>query len=51
MKIQAVIGANYGDEGKGLVSGCLAREAKEKHEKTLTVFYNGTMQRAHTFEG
>ena len=51
MKIQAVIGANYGDEGKGLVSGCLAREANRKSERTLTVFYNGTMQRAHTFEG
>ncbi len=51
MKIQAVIGANYGDEGKGLVSGCLAREAYKKQEKSLTVFYNGTTQRAHTFEG
>lgn len=51
MKIQAVIGANYGDEGKGLVSGCLAREAHRRHEKVLTVFYNGTTQRAHTFEG
>ena len=50
MKIQAVIGANYGDEGKGLVSGCLAREAHRRHEKVLTVFYNGTTQRAHTFE-
>lgn len=51
MKFQAVIGANYGDEGKGLVSGCLAREAHKRNQKTLTVFYNGTMQRAHTFEG
>lgn len=51
MKVQAVIGANYGDEGKGLVSGCLAREAHRRHEKVLTVFYNGTTQRAHTFEG
>ena len=51
MKVQVVIGANYGDEGKGLVSGCLAREAKKNNEKTLTVFYNGTSQRAHTFEG
>lgn len=51
MKVQAVIGANYGDEGKGLVSGCLAREAHSRNERTLTVFYNGTMQRAHTFEG
>lgn len=51
MKVQAVIGANYGDEGKGLVSGCLARNAAKRGEKTLTVFYNGTSQRAHTFEG
>lgn len=51
MKAQIVIGANYGDEGKGLVSGCLAREAAKRNEKTLTVFFNGTMQRAHTFEG
>lgn len=50
MKIQVVIGANYGDEGKGLVSGCLSREASHSHEKILTVFYNGTSQRAHTFE-
>ena len=50
MKVQVVIGANYGDEGKGLVSGCLAREANKRNEKSLTVFYNGTMQRAHTFE-
>lgn len=51
MKVQVVIGANYGDEGKGLVSGCLARNASRKGEKPLTVFYNGTTQRAHTFEG
>ena len=51
MKTQIVIGANYGDEGKGLVSGCLAREAYRKGEKALTIFYNGTSQRAHTFCG
>lgn len=51
MKAQVVIGTNYGDEGKGLVSGCLAREAAKRNEKILTVFFNGTMQRAHTFEG
>ena len=50
MEVKVVIGANYGDEGKGLVSGCLAREAHRKHKKVLTVFYNGTSQRAHTFE-
>ena len=51
MKVQVVTGANYGDEGKGLVAGCLAKEANKKNERTLTVFYNGTSQRAHTFEG
>ena len=50
MDVKIVVGANYGDEGKGLVSGSLAREAYEKGEKCLTVFYNGTSQRAHTFK-
>lgn len=49
MEIKVVIGANAGDEGKGLVSGCLARQAMQEHKKTLTVFYNGTIQRAHSF--
>ena len=51
MKVQVVIGANYGDEGKGMVSGWLAKEGHALKEKVLTVFYNGTSQRAHTFEG
>lgn len=51
MEVKVVTGSNYGDEGKGLVSGCLAREAAEKGNKILTVFYNGTGQRAHSFEG
>lgn len=52
MEVKVVIGSNYGDESKGLVSGCLAREAIEnEHKKVLTVFYNGSTQRAHTFEG
>ena len=51
MEIKVVTGSNYGDESKGLVSGCLAREAAEKNYKVLTVFYNGTNQRAHSFEG
>ena len=49
MEIKVVIGANAGDEGKGLVSGCLARQAAKENKKTLTVFYNGTIQRAHSF--
>lgn len=49
MEVKVVIGSSYGDEGKGLVSGCLAREAVKEHKKILTVFYNGTIQRAHSF--
>ena len=51
MEIKVVTGANLGDEGKGLVSYCLAKEAAEKNHKTLTVFFNGTSQRAHTAGG
>lgn len=51
MKVKVVVGSSYGDEGKGLVSGCLAREAiLNNKEKVLTVFFNGCNQRAHTFE-
>ena len=49
--IKVVIGANYGDEGKGLVSGCLAREAAQENKSILTVFFNGTVQRCHTYQG
>ena len=49
MEVKVVIGANYGDEGKGLVSANLARQAKQEKKKSLTVFYNGTAQRAHSF--
>jgi len=49
MEVKVVIGANAGDEGKGLVSGSLARQAMQEQKKTLTVFYNGTIQRAHSF--
>ena len=51
MEVKVVVGANYGDESKGLVSGCLAREAIENQsKKVLTVLYNGTGQRAHTYQ-
>ena len=52
MEVKVVTGSNYGDESKGLVSGCLARQAIEnEHKKVLTVFYNGTAQRQHDFMG
>ena len=51
MEIKVVTGANFGDCGKGLVSGCLAREAANDYKKILTVFFNGTVQRGHSFGG
>lgn len=51
MEVKVVVGASLGDEGKGLVSGCLARDAAEQGKRVLTVFYNGCAQRSHTFEG
>lgn len=43
MKAVAVIGANYGDEGKGLVTDFLA-----SHERSLVVRFNGGAQAGHT---
>lgn len=51
MEIKVVTGANLGDEGKGLVSYCLANEAVSKGHKVLTVLFNGCAQRAHTAGG
>lgn len=48
--VKFVIGANYGDEGKGLVSAYLAANAQERGESCLTVLYNGGAQRGHTVE-
>ena len=50
-EVKVVIGANYGDEGKGLVSYCLSRKAISKEHRVLNVFYNGGCQRAHTSHG
>lgn len=44
MKADIVIGANYGDEGKGTVVATIAK----KHSKSLNILTNGGPQRAHT---
>lgn len=44
-KVSVVIGANYGDEGKGLVTNLLT-----KQEKSIVVMTNGGCQRGHTVE-
>lgn len=50
-KVKVVIGANYGDEGKGLVSYCLTKEAADHGHKVLSVLFNGGAQRGHTAGG
>lgn len=49
-RIKVVIGANFGDEGKGRTSSFFSREAK-KYGKVLNVLYNGGIQRGHTADG
>ena len=44
MKISVVIGANYGDEGKGLATDYLASQGT----KSLVVRFNGGAQAGHT---
>lgn len=48
--VKFVIGANYGDEGKGLVSANLAAKSQQDNKKCLTILYNGGSQRGHTVE-
>ena len=46
MKAIAVIGKNFGDEGKGLVCASFAK----KEKRTLIVKHNGGGQAGHTVE-
>ena len=46
MKIEAVIGANYGDEGKGLLTDFICKD----NPGSLVVMTNGGSQRGHTVE-
>lgn len=43
-----VIGANFGDEGKGLMTDYFANEAKKQEQSCLVVCHNGGSQRGHT---
>jgi adenylosuccinate synthase len=45
-KVIAVIGANYGDEGKGAVTNFLTKQ----HKSSLTVRFNGGPQAGHTVQ-
>lgn len=50
MVVKAVIGANYGDEGKGLMTDYFCHQALKanKNAKCLNVLTNGGSQRGHT---
>ena len=48
MKAIAVIGANYGDEGKGLTVDYLARQQAARGWKPVIVRFNGGGQAGHT---
>lgn len=47
-RAKIVIGANYGDEGKGLMTDYFCREAARAGQSCLNVCTNGGPQRGHT---
>ena len=46
--VKVVIGANYGDEGKGLMTSYFCREARKANQSAVVVMSNGGAQRGHT---
>lgn len=46
--VKVVIGANFGDEGKGLMTDYFCNEAAEKSQSCIVVCHNGGPQRGHT---
>ena len=46
--VKIVIGSNFGDEGKGLMTDYFAHQAISRGEKTCVVLSNGGAQRGHT---
>lgn len=48
MKAVAVIGANYGDEGKGLMVDYLARSQAVRGQLPIVIRFNGGAQAGHT---
>lgn len=49
-KVRVVIGANFGDEGKGLITDVYAKETKQDGGRCIVVLSNGGAQRGHTVE-
>lgn len=46
--IKIVIGANFGDEGKGLMTDYFCHQAVQRNENCIVVLHNGGAQRGHT---
>ena len=46
--IKIVIGANFGDEGKGLMTDYFCHQAEQRNENCIVVLHNGGAQRGHT---
>lgn len=51
MDAHIIIGASYGDEGKGQVTAELCKKNRENGKRTLNVLTNGGSQRGHTVIG
>ncbi len=47
-EIKVIIGANYGDEGKGLMTDFFAHRASRENKSTIGILSNGGAQRGHT---
>lgn len=46
--IKIVVGANFGDEGKGLMIDYFCHQAEQRNENCIVVLHNGGAQRGHT---
>ena len=46
--VKVVIGANFGDEGKGLMTDYFSYEAKKNKKSCIVVCHNGGAQKGHT---
>lgn len=50
LKVKIIVGANYGDEGKGLATHYFSQQAATRGISCVNVLYNGGCQRGHTVE-
>lgn len=48
--VKIVIGANYGDEGKGLLTRHFALDVIRNQEKGIIILHNGSAQHGHTVD-